>query len=269
MTGKDLGGGKPRQLLEMLALDLGKPIAKDLLAERLWDGRPPESYIATVESYMCLLRRKLGLAGGRRGPLATTPKGYLLDSDVVAVDVLEVRGLLRGEVDDVARALDRLPGELLADDPYAPWASAERETFAELLGASCIAAAREANGRGDFALAVRLASEATRRSQFSEPARRELMKGLLGAGDRVQALQVYEALRVSMRDELGLEPEATTRELYRAILSSGDDAGGRWDQDEIVVLLRLLRRALESDSTMVIGLPSMFEVGQLLLARAG
>jgi DNA-binding SARP family transcriptional activator len=79
LVGSDLGGSKPRQLLEMLALDLGTPIPKDLLAERLWDGRPPASYIATVESYVCSLRRRLGLVGGRRGPLATTHHGYLLD----------------------------------------------------------------------------------------------------------------------------------------------------------------------------------------------
>ena len=32
LVASDLGGSKPRQLLEMLALDLGTPIAKDLLA---------------------------------------------------------------------------------------------------------------------------------------------------------------------------------------------------------------------------------------------
>ena len=68
LVGSDLGGSKPRQLLEMLALDLGAPVAKDLLAERLWDGRPPASYIATVESYVCSLRRRLGLVGRSAWP---------------------------------------------------------------------------------------------------------------------------------------------------------------------------------------------------------
>ena len=74
LVASDLGGSKPRQLLEMLALDLGTPIAKDLLAERLWDGRPPASYIATVESYVCSLRRRLGLVGAAvaRWPPRTT-----------------------------------------------------------------------------------------------------------------------------------------------------------------------------------------------------
>ena len=38
VAGTALGGVKPRQLLEMLATDLGNPLSKDLLAERLWEG---------------------------------------------------------------------------------------------------------------------------------------------------------------------------------------------------------------------------------------
>lgn len=269
LTGADLGGGKPRQLLEMLALSLGNPMSKDLLAEQLWDGRPPSSYIATVESYVCGLRRRIGLPGGRRGPLATTPRGYLLDPDQVRVDVWEVRRLLEGDGGDVARGLDLLPGELLADEPYASWANEARGTFSELVTTTCTRAAREANRRGDAALAVRLAGEATRRSYFSEPAVRELMHGLVHTGERVMALRAYETLRVRLHDELGVEPEAATQQRYLMILRGDDaDRGHSQAKDEMVALLQLLRRALEDDGNRVFGLPAMYEVGQLLLARA-
>lgn len=269
LTAAELGGGKPRQLLEMLALSLGNPMAKDLLAEQLWDGRPPASYIATVESYVCGLRRRIGLPGGRRGPLATTPRGYLLDPEQVRVDVWEVRGLLEGDSYDVARGLDLLPGELLADEPYASWANEARGSFSELVAAKCTRAAGEANGRGDASLAVRLASEATRRSYFSEPAVRELMHGLVRAGDRINALRAYETLRAGLHDELGMEPEAATQQRYLTILRGGAaDCAHNSGKDEIAALLQLLRRALENDANRVIGLPAMYEVGQLLLARA-
>lgn len=268
-TGADLGGGKPRQLLEMLALSLGNPVAKDLLAEQLWDGRPPASYIATVESYVCGLRRRLRLPGGRRGPLVTTPHGYLLDPYQVRVDVWDVRELLAGDADDVVRALDLLPGELLADEPYAAWANEARQTFADLVAAVCIRTAGEANRRGEPALAVRLAREASLRSYLSEPAVRELMQGLVLTGDRVMALQAYTTLRVGLRDELGMEPEVATQQRYLQILR-GDDADREHSsgKDEIVTLLQLLRRALEDDGNRAVGLSAMREVGQLLLARA-
>jgi DNA-binding SARP family transcriptional activator len=270
LSGADLGGSKPRQLLEMLALDLGTPIAKDLLAERLWDGRPPASYIATVESYVCSLRRRLGLVGGRRGPLATTHHGYLLDPAHVRVDVTSARTLLGGDLADVTRALNVMSGPLLADEPYAPWANEAREGFDELLATACTRAARAANERREAALAVRLAREATRRTWCAEPPVRELMIGLDANGERTQALQAYQTLRAGMLDELGLEPGTETQELYLSILRGNPaEVDRQSDRDEVRTLLELLRRALEGDSSVFSGLPSMAEVGQLLLARAG
>lgn len=270
LVGADLGGSKPRQLLEMLALELGTPIAKDLLAERLWDGRPPASYIATVESYVCSLRRRLGLVGGRRGPLATTHHGYLLDPEHVRVDATTVRALLGGDVAEVALGLDMMSGGLLADEPYAPWASEARESFDELLAEACTRAAAAANRRRESALAVRLAREATRRTWCAEPPVRELMIGLDANGERTQALQAYQTLRAGMLDELGLEPGPDTQEVYLSILRGNPAEQDRQsDRDEVRTLLELLRRALEGDAAMFTGLPSMTEVGHLLLARAG
>jgi DNA-binding SARP family transcriptional activator len=270
LVASNLGGSKPRHVLEMLALDLGTPIAKDLLAERLWDGRPPASYIATVESYVCSLRRRLGLLGGRRGPLATTHHGYLLDPEHVRVDVASVRTLLAGDVADVTLGLDMMSGQLLADEPYAPWAGAARETFDELLAESCTRAARAANRRHESALAVRLAREATKRTWCAEPPVRELMIGLHANGERTQALQAYQSLRTGMLDELGLEPGTETQDLYLSILRGNPaELDRQGDLDEVRTLLDLLRRALEGDAAVFSGLPSMAEVGQLLLARAG
>ena len=75
---------------------------------------------------MCSLRRRLGLVGRRRGPLATTHHGYLLDPEHVRVDVTSVRTLLGGDVADVTLGLDLMSGKLLADEPYAGWANDAR-----------------------------------------------------------------------------------------------------------------------------------------------
>src|SRR3954453_9488463 len=74
----DLGGIKPRQVLEMLALSVGTPVTKDRLGDQLWDGNPPRPYIATLESYVSLLRRRMGVGRGRNSALATTTNGYVL-----------------------------------------------------------------------------------------------------------------------------------------------------------------------------------------------
>lgn len=273
ITRSDLGGTKLPQLAQMLALDLGNPLSKDLIAERLWAGRPPASYLATVESYVCVLRRRLGLVGSRRGPLATTSRGYLLDADQVRVDVVEVRHLLRSGGVHVSQALELMSGELLADEPFAAWAGDARDDFDQLLVQSCTSAAHEANECGDHGLAVRLARQATERGYLCEPAVRELMQGLAGVGDRVQALRAYETLRAGMADELGLAPAAATQALYLALLRGGPTAtttGAHPSaREEISALLQLLHRALEADPDSVVDRFSMYEVGRLLMARAG
>ena len=45
-----LAGVKPRRLVQILAAHVGNPVAKDVLAEALWDGRPPQSYVASTRS---------------------------------------------------------------------------------------------------------------------------------------------------------------------------------------------------------------------------
>ncbi len=272
LTRSDLGGTKLPQLVQMLALELGNPLSKDLIAERLWDGRPPTSYLATVESYVCVLRRRLGLVGSRRGPLATTSRGYLLDSDQVRVDVVEARRLLRAGGHHVREALDLVSGELLADERFASWACEARDCFDELLVEGCTRAAHEANARGDFDTAVLLARTATDRGYLCEPAVQELMQALVGVGDRVQALRSYEHLRVGMSEELGLSPGAVTQAQYLTVLrgeTAPETSTHVSAREEISALLQMLRRALDADASVVIDLPSMHEMGRLLMARAG
>ena len=50
ITSSGLGGVKPRQVLEILALSAGSPVSKDLLADLLWAGHPPRSHLGTLES---------------------------------------------------------------------------------------------------------------------------------------------------------------------------------------------------------------------------
>src|SRR4029077_14801535 len=79
----ELGGARPiagvksTRILEMLALQQGQSLAKDVIADRLWDGAPPPSWVGTLESHISTLRRDIG-STGRRSAVATTAKGYVL-----------------------------------------------------------------------------------------------------------------------------------------------------------------------------------------------
>lgn len=251
-----LGGVKPRQILEMLAAEAGMPVAKDRLAEGLWESEPPASYLATLESYVCVLRRGLGI--GRRSALVTTHRGYLLDPDQVQVDLVRFKRLMESvlsgpqalAVEHAERAIALATGNLLADDPYAAWAIRQRDDLARLVAAGCTEAATVANDRGDSVRAIRLARVAADQGVLAEAPWQALMRALWRSGRRAEALRAYADLRAATLDELGVEPGPVSQDLYLAILRGDDQvartAGGVGERHEIGTLVRLLRQALES-----------------------
>jgi DNA-binding SARP family transcriptional activator len=265
----ELCGTKPRQILELLALSLGTPVPKEVLAESLWEGQPPASYLATLESYVCVLRRTLSLGCGRGAALATMNKCYVLDDAQVSVDVVDVRRALEtASPQEVARIVERLDGELLATEPYVGWANDARWAFHEQLAHTCTAAAAAAGAARDDELAVRLARTAVLQPYFSERARQELIKALFRGGERAQALNVYAEMRRQMVEELGIEPGPESQQLYRAILKGGSHGTeSSHTRFEVVALLRLLRQAFES-GVEIDGPdePGLVELSRLLLS---
>ncbi|WP_457204998.1 AfsR/SARP family transcriptional regulator [Nocardioides sp. P5_C9_2] len=266
LTAADMGGVKPRQLLALLALDLGRPVPKDVLADRLWDQRPPNGCITTLESYVCLLRRKLRVSAGRHCAIATSHGGYLLDPDQARVDLHDVTRLLAGNEASVLRGLDRIPGDLLADEPYATWAEEARTTFADVLATACTRAAGDANRAGRHAPAVRLARAATRSATFSEPALRELMRALVGVGDRTAALNAYEDMRARLAAELGLDLDAETRALFLGTIQQDRASERVCDRAEASALVRLLRTSLDNNPAVLVGIPGSIELIRALQA---
>src|SRR5437660_2087158 len=125
---RDLGGKKPRQLLEILLLERGRRVSKQRLADLLWADNPPQNYAATVESYISVLRRTLSPGGAPRDSLILTDRGgYRFANERARVDLDLFDDLLaKCDTDEAQAAMERLAeaielvqGELLEDDPYA------------------------------------------------------------------------------------------------------------------------------------------------------
>ena len=266
IAARDLGGSKPRQVLEILAIELGTPVTKDSLAERLWEDHPPRSYVGTLESYVCGLRRRLTDLSGGSEVLRTTAGGYVLDPAQVRVDAVEARRALGSpELSVLATTLELSIDALLADDPYASWANREREQLSARRAEAYVTAAHRANEAGDHLHSVLFAKAAGRERSWSEPATQELMEGLAGAGNHAQALLEYQNLRTAMRDELGIEPSPTSQALYMSILCHEEPQ----PTDDVAILLTLLKNALEAATGRGnVGAPGMAELGWMLLARA-
>jgi SARP family transcriptional regulator, regulator of embCAB operon len=254
-TVTEMGGIKPRQILEMLASSAGTPISKDRLVEQLWGDNAPRTYNATLESYISMLRRRMGGSRGRRSPLATTSTGYLLDSTAVRVDVDEFRQLVQPDVavspeDALVRAeqaIRLVTGDLLASEPYAEWATDERAHFQTEYLQACNAAAAHALDISRPHVAVEMARRAVGVDAMSERSWQLLIRGLAATGARSEALRAYLDLRRTLVDSLGTEPSQVSRELYLGLLAEDRQATApaASSVNEVRTLLALLRDALD------------------------
>lgn len=254
LAGHQLGGAKPRQVLEILAVSAGRPVSKERLADLLWAGEPPRSYLGTLESYVCLLRRSLGLAGTRGAGVVTVPQGYALDPLVLHVDLTTFRARVRAAqscgdhaacLAQLEEALALVGGDLLADELNAVWAVAEREevrrevVVAENLAASCALAL------GEHDVALQHAEAALSRDRLAEAAWRTMMRALSATGRRSEALRAYFELRDHLVDELGADPSPETTEVYLDLLRRETPGGGAVSaRDEVRMLVRLLHEAV-------------------------
>jgi len=247
-------GGRLRQVLEILALNAGQPVPKEVLADQVWDGAPPPTYLGTLESYVCVLRKRLGLTGGRHSSLATRDRGYVLGGLDVEVDLhtfyaLTNSGGRRGSherVQAAKRALELVRGPLLAQEPYAAWAVHAREVFDRTLVESLVPVAVLANARHEYDSARHVAQRIIQHDPYCEAAWQQLIRANWLAGDRGEALHGYATLRQVLLEELGEQPSRKSHELYLAILRSQDDERQETQRQEVGLLLRLLRQTLES-----------------------
>ncbi|ESP99619.1 SARP family transcriptional regulator [Streptomyces sp. GBA 94-10 4N24] len=79
-----------RSLLALLALQPGRSVEADVLADQLWGGEVPPTARATVRTYVMRLRKALP-----PGSLGTGPEGYRLELEETGTDIGRLRELLR------------------------------------------------------------------------------------------------------------------------------------------------------------------------------
>jgi DNA-binding SARP family transcriptional activator len=226
-SGRDFGGVKPRQLLEVLALHLGTSVSKERLADLLWEGQPPGSWGPTLEGYVSQLRRVLepGVPA-RTSMIRTVSGGYALDPDRVEVDSCTVRHLVAQAsaarpgvaLPLLRQALETASHELLVSSSGTAWAAAARREHLLVCVDAATNAAQHALHLGQPDLATVLADRALALDPMAEEACRRAMQGLWASGRTAEALRRYSELRTVLADELGVDPTAQTRSLLSRLL---------------------------------------------------
>jgi DNA-binding SARP family transcriptional activator len=222
---KDFLGRKPKQLLEILLLQEGRPVPKDQLAERLWGESLPVNFSASLEHYVSLLRKRLDPNGRVNASLVRTVHGgYRCELDDVQVDTMTFDRVYERHVSgqanraDLEMAVTLARGDLLEDEPYADWAIGPRAVYAQRHVELLVAAARMALASGDGARGAELATAAVTRDSYAEPAHRLLMLAHYVMGRQSAALVAFDRCREHLTGELGVDPLPETTRLQASIL---------------------------------------------------
>jgi DNA-binding SARP family transcriptional activator len=247
-----LGGPKPRQILEILLMNLGHPVSKDRLILLLWGTNPPVEALPTLESYVSVLRRHLQPGAGKFGPLQTTTGGYVMDRELVDVDLDQFDALLQRAQRTspelayplLRRALDLASAPLLGDELVPAWASDARDLHAARLTTARILAAETAAALHRSNDALGYARLALIDDRLNERAWIVLVLGLESSGRHAEGLQAYERCRQAMQSELGCAPSQILRSAQLRLLHATADGDG--DLADLLSALLMLHDQLRA-----------------------
>ncbi|WP_432842143.1 AfsR/SARP family transcriptional regulator [Dactylosporangium sp. CA-092794] len=222
--------GRLRILLSALLLTSGGPTSVPALTRQLWPDRAPERPRGALYTYITRLRKLLG-----RDLIRTSFSGGYELAVPVDVDLFRFRDLVRrsATADSAEAELDLLRSalRLWRGRPFADVDSAwlELEVVPRLTEEWLAATER----RQDLELAahrhVGLIPE-LRELTAAHPTRESLWARLITclhrAGWRAEALEAFHQARITLRDELGLDPGTQLREAQRLVLLDTPATGG-------------------------------------------
>ena len=220
----DLGPRKQRAVLALLLLNANRVVSTERLIDDLWGDSPPSTARAALQVYVAGLRKALGTDGAT---LRTRAPGYVLEVEEGALDLDRFAQLCAEahESPDPERraALLHEALELWRDEPLP-------ELRAEPFSSAAVAQLEQLRLRAleeridaDLALGrdATLVTELealVAEHPYREGLRAQLMLTLYRSGRQAGALDVYQAGRRALQDDLGLEPGKELRDLEAAIL---------------------------------------------------
>jgi len=225
-TAINVGGGRQRTLLALLALQRGRWLSRDQLIEELFRGEPSEAAETTLRSYVSRLRRVLGESVQLTGGSA----GYSLEMVPTDIDATRFEAL----VADAEEALRRRRHALAADRLRTALALWRGEPFGGLGmdGVLRVEAERldelrlrAVELRIESELALGIAGELVdelealvREHPYREAFWRQLMLALYRSERQADALGAYHRARAALDEQLGIEPGEELLALESAIL---------------------------------------------------
>jgi DNA-binding SARP family transcriptional activator len=228
-TVRPVTGLRRKAILAVLSLHAGEVVSTDRLADIGWGGRPPSTPVNTLQSHVSHLRTVLG----RKAAILARPPGYVLDAGDEGTDVRLAERLLRraslapGPADgsdpsrrtrELREALALWRGRPLADLAGIPWLEDQAHRL-DLLREQIRHALAEARlAAGEHAQLLPDLDQMAADHPLDERIHGQLMLALYRSGRQADALAAYRRLRITLDEQLGIDPGQALRDLETAIL---------------------------------------------------
>jgi len=192
------GSRQARSVCKRLAVAVGRPVARDELADQLWpDELDDGKRGARLSVVLSNIRRVLG------GGLVADRDAVRLDLDAVDLDLAVLDEAVRRGDDDAVVAAH--VGPVLPDEPYEDWAVAARHRYGTAVAGARGRLAGDAAARGRWDVAADHAVAMLEHDGYDERAHELLVRALLASGRHGEARTAADRYGVAMH-ELGVEP---------------------------------------------------------------
>lgn len=208
-------------LLAYLAMSPGVGQPRETLATLLWDRSAEEQARASLRQGLAVLRKSIALPGVEI--LVAGHDRIALVPDAVWVDALEFQRLV---ADGTPAALQQavtlyrgrfLEGLSVESEVFEDWARAEGQRLQDLAMRALTRLLAHHRDQGAADAAIELAHRVLAIDPLHEDAHRTLIGLYVRQGARGEALKQYERYREMLQRELGLEPDAETRQLAQQL----------------------------------------------------
>jgi YVTN family beta-propeller protein len=223
-------GRQGRLLFAYLVAEQSRPVRRDELAEAVWGETPPASWDKALSVVVSKLRGVLVEVGHDPNTLTAAfgcyrlelPEGSWVDVLAAADATRKAEDALAADEPERASAAATLAASILRE-PFLPgedgaWVEAKRRDFDDLHRRALTVLAEACLRSDDAPGAVAWAEQAIELAPFRESCYRRLMESHVAAGNRAEALRVYERCRLLLADELGTYPSPETESIYRGLL---------------------------------------------------
>jgi DNA-binding SARP family transcriptional activator len=224
---QELGGRQARELVAFLVVNRRRTVSRDELLAALWADDAPAGAAKALNTLLSRIRRALGheRVVGRGVLRLRLPPEAWIDIEVAERSANEAASLAAQDnflrAWGPARVALRITNRGFLPDVKADWTDEWRRhvEHLNLRALEAIAACGLGIGGAELGAAERAARALIEAEPLRETGYRHLMEFFAAREDAASALQVYETLRVRLRDGLGVGPSQPTQDLHRRLLA--------------------------------------------------